>query len=107
MADADPNAAKTRKQLANVHERCDVILRSDTHGFGKKFDPVMPFVLSVIMWLLAAMYVAYAFHLGGVARRLVWRAAATGIVVVDKAEMAFSALAVGAASVFFATGHFF
>jgi hypothetical protein len=27
--------------------------------------------------------------------------------VVDKAEMAFSVIALGAASVFFATGHFF
>ena len=49
VANADPNAAKTRKQLANVHERCDAILASDTHGFAKKFDPVMPFILRLLV----------------------------------------------------------
>ena len=107
VANADPNATKTRKQLANVHEQCDVILRSDTHGFGKKFDPVMPFVLRLLVLLMTLAYAAYAFRVGSVREMVGVAAPSTGLAVVDKAEMAFSALAVGAASVFFATGHFF
>ena len=75
LTDADPNAAKTRKQLANVHEQCDVILRSDTHGFGKKFDPVMPFVLRLLVLLMTLAYAAYAFRVGGV-REMVGEGAA-------------------------------
>ena len=107
IADADPNASKTRKQLANVHAKCDDILRGDQQGFGNKFDPVMPFFLRLLVLLMTLLYAAYAFRVGGVREAVGVAAPGTGVAVVDKAEMAFSALAVGAASVFFATGHFF
>lgn len=107
IKDSDPNSTKTRKQLASVHKRCDDILQNDPHGFGKKHTPVMHVVLRFVVLLMTFLYAAYAFKVGGVWEFLQIKAANTGVLVVDNAEMAFAALAVTAATVFLVTGHFF
>lgn len=107
IVDADPNAKATRKQIANVNKQCDTILANDPHGFREKHAPVMHAVLRCLVLLLTLLYAAFAFGRGGVREITQIEQASTGVALVDNAEMALAALAVAAAAVFLATGHFF
>ena len=103
----DPSAKTTLRNLEKIDSRCDEIIASDVHGFRHKHDPDAPLIFRVIMWLLAAMYVAYAFQLCGVREAIGLAPAATGIVVLDNAEKFLATVAVAATTIFLLTGQFF
>ena len=103
----DPSAKTTLRNLEKIDRRCDEIIASDVHGFRHKHDPDAPLIFRAIMWLLAAVYVAYAFQLYGVREAMGLAPASTGIVALDNAEKFTATVAVVATTIFLLTGHFF